>query len=389
MTHDPPTDGHAIVYCDGHFGTPLGKIAHGLVQHTRRYRVLAVIDRRHAGADAHAVLGGAPNGIPVVADLDAALAAASIPATHLVIGLAPETGPLTAETRAVIKAALAHGLHVDSGLHDLLGDDPELVTLAHARGLRIRDVSRSPARSALHAFTGRIEEVGAFRVAILGTDAAVGKRTTAWLLRAALRHAGYSAELIGTGQTSWFQGARHSVVLDGVIHDFVTGELEHTIVSCWEATRPDVMVLEGQGSLMNPMSPGGLELLAAARPHAFIFQHAPARLHYTGSPRYPLHDLDRQIRAIELLSEQPVLGVAVNHEGLDSPEAIARACADIELSTGLPAEAPLAPAFGLRPTEDEAAPMTAPHDRLPRIMTALNRRVAWHRQHQRLDFQVT
>ncbi len=384
MNHAPPTDGEAIVYCDGYFTSPLAKIAHGLVRHTRRYRVLSVIDKTHAGHDAHALLGGTPNGIPVLTDFDSAIADAEARGhrpTHFVIGLAPETGPISPAARNAVITALTRGLDVDSGLHDHLSEDPELNAIARTHGRKIRDVSHSRPRSELHPFTGRIEEVGAFRVAILGTDAAIGKRTTAWLVKHALRHHGIKTELIGTGQTSWFQGAEYGVVLDGLIHDFITGELEHAIVRCWEKVRPDVMVLEGQGSLMNPMSPGGLELLAAGRPHAFIFQHAPARLHYTGSPGYPLHDLDRQIRAIELLSEQPVLGVAINHEGLDSAEAIARACADIELSTGLPAEAPLAPSLGPQPPEDDDVIDDA--SRLPRIMAALIRRVQWHLSQRR------
>ena len=83
-----PLDGVAIVYCDGAFATPNGKTAHGLVRFTRRYRVGAVIDQRHAGKDAREVLDRKAGGIPVVADLAAARAA--VPdATHFVIGLAP------------------------------------------------------------------------------------------------------------------------------------------------------------------------------------------------------------------------------------------------------------------------------------------------------------
>ena len=49
-------EGNAVVYCGGAFGTTNGKTAHGLVRRSERYRVLSVIDSRHAGSDAGKVL---------------------------------------------------------------------------------------------------------------------------------------------------------------------------------------------------------------------------------------------------------------------------------------------------------------------------------------------
>jgi uncharacterized NAD-dependent epimerase/dehydratase family protein len=96
------------------------------------------------------------------------------------------------------------------------------------------------------------------------------------------------------------------------------------------------MVLEGQGSLMNPAYPGGMELLAAGRPHAVVLQHAPARTHYDGFPGHPMHSLEKQIRAVEILSERPVVAVTINHEDL-TPEQVREECGRIRESTGLPA----------------------------------------------------
>ncbi len=331
-------EGRAIVFCEGAFGTPYGKTAHGLVRRTARYEIVAVVDSALAGRDAGQTLEGRARGIPVVADIDAAVADARAhgrPATHLVIGLAPDGGRLPPEGREAVRRALSLGLDVDSGLHDFLGEDPELAALAAEHGARIRDVRRPPPRSELHFFSGAIEKVGSFRVALLGTDSAVGKRTTAWLLVDALREAGLSAELIGTGQTAWMQGARYGLVLDSIVSDFVSGEIEHAVCRAWEERHPRVLVLEGQGSLMNPAYPGGFELLAAGRPHAVVLQHAPRRLEYDGFPGYALHPLPRQIQAIEIISGVPVVAVTVNHEGME-PDEVPEACRAIEEDTGLP-----------------------------------------------------
>jgi uncharacterized NAD-dependent epimerase/dehydratase family protein len=212
---------------------------------------------------------------------------------------------------------------------------PEIAALASAHGVRIRDVRKAPDRSRLHAFSGRIREVGALRVAVLGTDSTVGKRTTAWVLVDALRALGRTAEMIGTGQTAWLQGAKHGILLDALVNDFVAGELEHAVVSAWDEERPDVIVVEGQGSLMHPAYPGGLEILAATQPHAIVLQHAPARAEYDGFPGFPVHPLPVQIQALEIVSGKPVVAITLNHEGL-APASIPAVAAQIAAETGRP-----------------------------------------------------
>ncbi len=333
MHHEPvERDGNAVVYCEGAFNTTNGKTAHGLVRFTDRYRVLAVIDSHWAGRDAGNVLDGRANGIPICPDLPAALNAANEQlrsVTHFVIGLAPDGGRLAPADREAVRDALRAGLNVDSGLHDFLSEDASLAALAKRRGVRIRDIRKPPPRSVLHFFTGRIEKVRALKIAILGTDSAVGKRTTAWLLVKGLRRRGIAAEMIGTGQTAWLQGARYGVVMDALVNDFVSGEIEHAVLRAWDESRPDVIVIEGQGSLMNPAYPGGFEILAAGRPDIVILQHAPARKEYDGFPGYPLHSLERQIEAIELLSGKPVVALTVNHENID-PASIDAVCRQVQ-----------------------------------------------------------
>ena len=334
-----PRDGNAIVYCEGAFGTTNGKTAHGLVRRSERYRLLSVVDSRCAGRDAGDLLDNRPTGVPVLADLEAAMAdsgSRGITPSHWIMGLAPDGGRLTPAARDAVAQAIRAGLNVDCGLHDFLSEDSELTALAETHGVQLRDIRKPPARQQLHGFSGKIEEVTALKVAVLGTDSAVGKRTTAWLIIDELRRRGTTAELVGTGQTAWLQGARHGIVLDSLINDFVAGEIEHAVWTAWREFDPAVIVIEGQGSLMNPAYPGGYEILAAGRPDVVVLQHAPAREEYDGFPGYPLHPLNVQIQAIELISGRPVVCIAVNHEGL-SPAQVAMACVTIEQSVGRPA----------------------------------------------------
>jgi len=332
-------EANAIVYCEGAYNTLNGKTAHGLVRFTRRYRVVAVVDSRHAGQDAGETIDGKANGIPVTASIEDALTLgrqAGTPATHLVIGIAPDGGRLGSQARRDVIAAIGHKLNVDCGLHDFLSEDAEIANHAKQNGVVLRDIRKPPDRSQLHFFSGKIESVAALKIAVLGTDSAVGKRTTAWLLVQAFERLGYTAEMIGTGQTAWMQGARHSMIMDSLVNDFVSGEIEHAVWSAWNEQHPDVIVIEGQGSLMNPAYPGGFEILAAGRPDLVLLQHAPARKDYDGFPGYRIQPLSRQIEAVEILSGKPVVAITVNHENLDVDQ-IPAVCEAIHTVAGLPA----------------------------------------------------
>lgn len=336
MNHFP--EGNAIVYCEEAFNTTNGKTAHGLVRYTERYHVLSVIDSVYRGLDAGRVLDNKPAGIPIFSSLEIALedaVARGKPATHLVIGLAPDGGRLSRAARDDIREAINFGLNVDCGLHDFLSEDSELMELALKKGVVIRDVRKPLPRDKYHFFCGKIEQVDSLKIALLGTDSAVGKRTTAWLLEQALNNKNHPAVMVGTGQTAWLQGARYSIIMDTLVNDFVSGEIEHAVWSAWKDCKPDVILIEGQGSLLNPAYPGGFEILAAGRPDIVVLQHAPARNEYDGFPGYPIQPLERQIKAIQVVSSSKVVAITINHEDINTLE-IQKVCRQISSQTGLP-----------------------------------------------------
>lgn len=331
-------DGQAIVFCQNAFNTPEGKTAHGLVRFTERYDVIAVIDSKYSGKDAGEVLDGKKKHIPIYSDFTSAyedLILKGKKPLNFVVGLAPDGGRLPKSYKSEIKLALQKGLNVDSGLHDFLTKDEEIMKVANENGCRVRDIRKTPDRDELHFFTGDIEKVNCLKLAVLGTDSAIGKRTTSWLLVHAFRDLGLKAEMIGTGQTAWLQGAKYSMVMDSCINDFVSGEIEHAVVSAWKEAKPDVIVIEGQGSLMNPAYPGGFEILAAGRPDFIILQHAPKRLEYDGFPGYKLHDIQEQIHALQVISGRQVIALTLNHENMEKSE-IKEACQELTEETGLP-----------------------------------------------------
>ena len=334
-------DGTALVYCEGMFATLQGKTAHGLVRFTDRYRVAGVVDSTLEGRDAGEVVDGTPNGVPIFGGVDEAIASVEGAVDHLVIGLAPFGGRLSPRQRADVRRALELSLNVDSGLHEFLSDDPALAALAAERGVRIRDVRKPPARDEQHFFTGKIQEVTCKRLAVLGTDSSIGKRTTALIATRGLSAAGVRTTMVGTGQTAWFQGVRHGIRLDSLVTDFVTGELEHAVHTAFREEDPELIVIEGQGSLFHPAYASGIAILMSTRPDAVLLQHSPMRTSYAASPQFAIPDLDRQIQAHEVLAGAPVLAITVNPEGI-APADVPAVLREIEARHGRPAIDPLA-----------------------------------------------
>ncbi len=307
---------NAVVLAEGVFGTTYGKTANGLVRFTRRFRVVAVIDSTRAGQDAGLVLEGTRKGIPIVSTVEEGI---DLGATVLIVGVATDGGYIPVEYRKFIKTALEQGLDIVSGLHEFIGEDPEFAALAKSSGSGITDVRRI-FRDFQPPYTGEIREVGSYRIAVLGTDSAIGKRTTAVNITNSLSGRGFPALMIGTGQTAWMQGFKHTVVVDSMINDFIPGGLEKVTVDAWREERPEIMLIEGQGSVLHPAYPGSFEIIGACRPDAIILQHAPKREFFDGFPGMRIPELDRYIRILELLSGKKVIAVSLNSENMTGDE---------------------------------------------------------------------
>jgi uncharacterized NAD-dependent epimerase/dehydratase family protein len=129
-------DGNAVVYCEGAFGTPNGKTAHGLVRRSARYRVLSVVDSHHEW-DAGAVLDGKSNHIPIHKSVKEAIEASkTVPSRHPPgCGSGPGRGPSSPFRSKGCAFSPEQGLHVDSGLHDFLSEDREMMSVAEKWGL--------------------------------------------------------------------------------------------------------------------------------------------------------------------------------------------------------------------------------------------------------------
>jgi len=338
----------AVILADGAFRTPGAKVAHGLVRGSSRFDIRAVVDSTCAGSDAGVLLDGRFAGIHVVADLAGARVLVGEGRPVAILGVAPHGGRLTPDVHAELVRALQLGFDIVSGLHDYLCDDPVIAPLAGKLGATLTDVRKPPADRPLRYWSGDVADLRATRVAVLGTDCMVGKRTTSRLLVAALHEAGSSAEMIHTGQTGWMQGGRYGIVLDSLPSDFIAGELEGAMLACAADSDPDVMVLEGQSALRNPAGSGAGSrgILIAGDAHAIVLQHSPTRVFFDGleDRGYRIPDIADEVDLLERF-DRPVCAVTVNTQGMD-PASVDAECARLERRLGRPVVAPFEHGLG-------------------------------------------
>jgi uncharacterized NAD-dependent epimerase/dehydratase family protein len=329
---DVPT---AVVYCEGNFGAPDGKTANGLVRHSEKYTIVSVIDSEKAGLDAGEVLGEKTSGIPICADLAGAVELAGHAPDVFIFGIAPASGLLSVHERGVVLEAMGRGMDIVSGLHEFLGDDPVFVAAQIEHGVTILDVRRPRKKKDLRLFDGRIAEVTCPRIAILGTDCATGKRTTATILTRALNERGIKAVMVATGQTGLIQGARYGVALDAMPSQFCAGEMEGAVISAFEAEHPDVIVIEGQSALGHPAYLSSGFILRGSQPQGVILQHAPARRTRCDFDDLPIPSPATEINLIETFADTKVIGLTLNHENMTDAEVTA-AIKLYELELGIP-----------------------------------------------------
>jgi len=310
----------ALVLTNGLLNTSDAKTAHGLIRGTGRYKIVGVIDPPTAGRDAGEVLDSKTRNIPIFNTLDNALDILG-QVDCLVIGVATVGGILPPDMFLILKQAIKKGLSIVNGLHDYLSENPELLALASKHKVTLIDVRRPKSRKDLHFWTGAIFEVKVPIIAVMGMDCAMGKRTTARLIMEACVAENLQAQMIYTGQTGWLQGGKYGFIFDSTLNDFVSGELEHAIVSCWKETTPDLILLEGQSALRNPSGPCGLELLISGQAKYVVLVHAPKRTYYDMDPHWgKIPPVETEIEIIEKFGSK-VIALALNTEDCSDAEA--------------------------------------------------------------------
>lgn len=310
----------ALIYCENQFGLVDGKTAAALVRHSEIYSIVGVIDSSLAGKDAGEELGGEKNGIPIFANLDAALSRLSEVPDCYVYGKAPLEAYISSDERSLILEAMKKGMNIINGLHQFFSEDQEFIHMATQNNVQIKDIRKSPDLKDLHVFMGQISEVDIPVIAILGTDCACGKMTTAVELNQALNNLGVKSLLVATGQTSLMQGARYGVSIDALISQFVIGEIENAVIQAFDHESPDIILVEGQSAVSHPAFMSSFGILKGSMPDGIILQHPPARKFRCDFPHLAMPTVESEIKLIEAVSPARVMAITLSHENLAKTE---------------------------------------------------------------------
>src|SRR5204862_2567067 len=169
-----------------------------------------------------------------------------------------------------------------------VGDDPELAELARRHGVELRDLRRPPAD--LDVPTGENLRIPAKIVLTVGSDCAIGKMTVALELDREAKRRGIASQFVPTGQTG-IAIAGWGISVDAVVADFIAGAAERLVV---EGRRRggEVLIVEGQGSLLHPQYSGvTLGLFHGSAPHLLVLCHRAGQRYVNDDERFPIPPL--------------------------------------------------------------------------------------------------
>jgi uncharacterized NAD-dependent epimerase/dehydratase family protein len=307
-----------------------GKTARGIIRYGP-HPVVAILDSTRAGET--------EQGIPIVATVEEALPLAP---TTAVVGVATQGGRFPPAWRELLKSSIASGLDVESGLHELISEDPELVELARRHAVELRDLRKPPA--GLSVPTGANLEVDATIVLTVGSDCAIGKKTVAVELDLEARRRGLPSVFVPTGQTG-IAIAGWGIAVDAVVADFLAGAAERLVVEGAERGGK-LLFVEGQGSIVHPMYSGvTLGLVHGCAPHAYVLCHLAGATEIEGCPGHPIPPLPELVELYERISlparPAKVAAVALNTAAIASDDDARDAIAAVEMETGRPTDDPV------------------------------------------------
>ncbi len=335
----PGTVKRYLILAEGRSGDPhYGKTMRGVVRYAEDPTVV-ILDSERAGERYR--------GIPIVGALADAV---QYEPTTALVGVATQGGRFPPAWRELLRQAVCAGLDVENGLHEYLTDDTELVELARARGVELRDLRRPPGR--LSVPIGANLALDARIVLTVGSDCAIGKMTVSLELDREAKRRGMKSVFVPTGQTG-IAIAGWGISVDAVVSDFTAGAAEQLVVE-GAARGGELLWVEGQGALLHPAYSGvTLGLIHGSAPHVFVLCHLAGATEIEG---YPGHSLGALRELVDLheriaLPARPakVAAIALNTRHLDERAARA-AIADASRETGLPADDPVR--FGARGIAD-------------------------------------
>lgn len=304
------------LYMEGHLDSDYGKMGMGVMRYLPN-PIVGVIDSQHAGKQMNAFMETSRE-VFIFSDLQAVLDRG---ADVLILGIAPSGGKIPKAWFPIIETALRAGLSIVNGLHDVLGPRFGHHIAADAKHW-IWDV-RIPAFEPPIA-SGKAVDLNNKRVLFVGTDMAVGKMTAGLEVYSWLQKQNIDTGFVATGQIGiTITGA--GIPLDAFKVDHACGAVETAVL---EQSKKEVILIEGQGSLLHPGSTATLPLMRGSCPTHLILCHRAGKDHLRAPEHIKIPDLNAFIALNENLAsvcgtypDAKVVGICVNTSVLNKKAA--------------------------------------------------------------------
>lgn len=320
---------------EGHINSDYGKMGMGVVRYLSN-PIACIIDSAYAGQRCKKVFK-VDRDIPIVPTLKDAL---KLKTDVLILGISPSGGMLPKSWEKIIISALDSGLSIVNGLHVLL-EKRYSKYISNPEKSWIWDV-RVPQFTPPIA-SAKAQQIGNKRVLFVGTDMAVGKMTSALEIYGWLKDKNVRVGFLATGQIG-ITVTGSGIPLDAFKVDHACGAVEQEILKYHNC---DIILIEGQGSLLHPGSTATLPLMRGSCPTHLILCHKLGQDSLRDLPSIKFPDLKKFIRLNEKLAKAcgsypkaNVIGVCLNSNQV-SENVIVETIDQLESSLRIPVTDPI------------------------------------------------
>ena len=326
------TNHKVAIWMEGSLDDDYGKMGISAMRYLEN-EIVCVIDSTHSGKVVPEVSPIIKKDILIVDSLEEAK---SMGAKVLIMGVLTSGGVLPDHWEEMIIKALKLELSLVNGLHVNLNDKYSSYII-DKENQWIWD-TRTP-QFIPKIGSGEAMKLNNKRVLMIGTDMAAGKMTAGLELYSYLKKKGIKTGFVATGQVGITVTGK-GIPLDAYKLDYACGAVQHAVM---QEKDKDVIIVEGQGSILHPGSTATLPLMRGTCPTHMILCHLAHKNTLRSPDWVKVPNLLSFIKLNEDLANvlgtyanSKVVGVSLNTSRLDEEEA-KNYIEKVEKETGLPA----------------------------------------------------
>ena len=319
---------------EGHIDSDYGKMGMGVVRYLKN-PIVGVVDKAFEGKAMKEFINISRD-IKIYGNLQDVI---NLGAEVLILGIAPSGGRIPESWNPIIEMALEAGLSIINGLHDLLS--PKWQKKIKSKDQWIWDV-RLPQFTPEIA-TGKAASLFNKRVLFIGTDMAVGKMTSALEFYEGLKKRNINVGFVATGQIG-ITLTGNGIPLDAFKIDHACGAVEKVVV---EQADKEIVIIEGQGSILHPGSSATLPLMRGSCPTHLVLCMRADKMTLRSPKNILIPDLNKFIalnedltNVIDTYPKAKVIGICANTSML-SEEGAKNFITEISKKTELKATDPV------------------------------------------------